>query len=375
MRVKRLLGIFLLAAMTLGGCGEKPAEGNVVELQESALTAPQKTEVVRGDMEVVMYYDAQVGPKVEQLTFAEPGSFGEFHVQLGDTVKKGQLLASPVLEQVEAAIEASEEQLEMLDTNYNYQKVSMENSIAIIDRQMEELYEKLDNLTYPSPEYTNTCFQLGSYDEQRKRTELQMKHRKEVYDLERPRCVKQLNELKAERDGNLIVAPFDGTVVALADVEYGSYLNTNTYYVAVADSSTLYARCPNISITILNKLEKITFWKDAKEYDAVAIPMDHAYYMATKNNGEDAYSEFEIIAPDGDVAYGDYGKLKFIAKTKKDVLMIPETTVRLSGGVYYAYKDVDGKQERVELTIGDKNDLYVEVLEGLEEGDVVYVQD
>jgi multidrug efflux pump subunit AcrA (membrane-fusion protein) len=171
------------------------------------------------------------------------------------------------------------------------------------------------------------------------------------------------------------VAPFDGTVVALADAEYGDYISTGQYYVAVSDSSTLYARCENISTTVLEHLEKIIFWNDGKEYDAVSIPMSQAYHMVTKNNKEDAYSEFSVSDPDGEISYGDYGKIKLVIETKTDVLMVPQTTVRMSGGVYYVYKDVDGKQERVDVTVGDKNDLCVEILEGLEEGDVVYVQE
>uniref|UniRef100_UPI0040567EA9 efflux RND transporter periplasmic adaptor subunit n=1 Tax=Acetatifactor sp. TaxID=1872090 RepID=UPI0040567EA9 len=375
MKTGKCLAILLLSAVVLGGCAEDTAQGTIVELKESALNAPQKTEVVRGDISVTLVYDAQIGPKVEQLTFEEEGSFGEFFVQLGDEIKKGEILATPALEGIESAIEAKEEQIANLTRTYQYQKETMENSILVAQKELENVQKTIEGLTYLTPEYTQACRQAGNYDEQRRRLELQLKQLTETYELELPYYQKQLRELKEEGEGNMIRAPFDGTVIALEQLEYGTPLNSNLYYVAVADTSEIYARCLNVSITVLNQVKRIEFWKDGKTYEAISIPMDHDYYMATKNNGEDAYSEFEIMNPAGELEHGDYGKLILVLEEKKDVLLVPETTLQLSGGMYYVYKDVDGKTERVPVEIGAKDGIHVEIVEGLEEGDVVYVQE
>lgn len=376
MKRVKWLGILLISAAALGGCGGSTAQSDViVELKESALNAPQTTEVTRGDMQVAAYYDAQVGPRVEQLTFAEEGAFGEFLVELGDTVKEGDILAVPAMENLEKAIENKEKELENLDKTYEYEKASLENEIAIAKKELENVYSILDTLEYYTTEYTETCKQAGNYDEQRQKLELQLKQLKETYDLERPHCAAELQKLREESEGNLIKAPFDGTIIALASVEYGTALDKNFYYVAVADTSVSYARCLYVSLTVLNQLEKAVFWKDGKEYEAVSIPMDHDYYMATKNNGEDAYSEFLISDPNGEISQGDYGKIKLVMKEKQDVLLLPETAVQSTGGNYYVYKDVDGRHERVSVKVGSTDGINVEILEGLEEGDVVYVQE
>lgn len=376
MKAKRLLGILLLSAVALGGCAGKSTQGDeIIELKESALNAPQSTKVEKGDIQVVTYYDAQVGPRVKQLTFAKEDSFGEFFVELGDTVREGDVLATPALENLEEQIENAEEALESLTVNYNYRKTSLENSLNIANLGLEKALEHLETVELYTPEYTATCVQAGNYDEQRQKLELQLKQLKETYDLELPYHQKKLQKLKDEYSGNLIIAPFDGTIIALAEAEYGNYINPKQYYVAIADTSVKYARCQNVSITVLNNLEGIVFWKDGKEYEAISIPMEHDYYMATINNGEDAYSEFEIVDPSGEIEDGDYGKIKLITKEKKDVLLVPETALQLSGGKYYVYKDVDGKHERVAVEVGYKDGLKAEITEGLEEGDVVYVQD
>lgn len=376
MKTKKWFGILLLGVVTLGGCASQSAQKDVIiELQESALNAPQTTVVTRGDIQVVTYYDAQVGPKVEQLSFAEADSFGEFLVELGDTVQEGDILATPALENLEEQIENKEQEIEAYIVNYNYNKTSLENSLEIAKLNLEKNLKALESIELYSAEYTATCVAAGNYDEQRQKLELQLKQLKETYDMELPYLKKQLAKLKKEYEGNLIKAPFDGTIIALAEAEYGQYIDPKAYYVAVADNSLEYARCLNVSITVLKNLEKITFWKDGKEYEATNIPMTHAYYMATQNNGENAYSEFEINDPNGEVSIGDYGKVKLVLEEKEDVLLLPEAALILSGGNYYVYKDVEGKHEKVPVKVGYKDGLKAEIEEGLEEGDVVYVQE
>ncbi len=375
MKTGKRLGILLVSTLMLAGCKDAEVQETITELQDSVLTAPQKTEVVRGDIEEVTYYDAQVGPMVEQLTFAEEGTFGEFFVQLGDTVKEGDILASPALEGIDRAIENKQEEIDSLTRRYQYEAASLEADVAVVLKQMESVNSVLSKLAADSPEYQQVRQQLGNYDEQRQRLELQLRQLRDTYAFELPYYEKELEELKQERDGNHITAPFDGTIVALEEVQYGQGIDTNMYYVAVADTSKIYARCKSVSITVLNVLEKIEFWKDGRLYEAVSIPMDHDYYMATKNSGEEAYSEFEIIAPEGEVTHGDYGKMKLVSKNRENVLLVPENVVQSSGGKHYVYRDADGRHELVNVTIGISDGMNVEIVEGLEEGDVVYVQE
>ena len=376
MKTKNVLGILLLCTVVLGGCAEATVQkDSVIELKESALDAAQSAKVEKGDIQLVTYYDAQVGPRVEQLTFTKEDTFGEFFVQLGDTVREGEVLATPALENLESRIEAAEDALERLNVNYNYEKTTLENELTKAQLGLEKTLKHLETVELYTPEYTATCVEAGLFDEQRLKVELQLKQLKETYDLDLPYQREQLKKLKDEYEGNLIKAPFDGTVIGLAEVEYGTPVNTKNYYVAVADTGVKYARCLCVSSTILKSLEQIFFWKDGKEYEVVSIPMKYDYYVATLNHGEDAYSEFEIVDPNGELADGDYGQIKLVHKEKKDVLLIPEMALQLSGDKYYVYKDVDGKHERVAVEVGYKNGLKAEITAGLEEGDVVYVQE
>lgn len=377
MKIKRLLALILVSAFVLGGCGgeESVVKKDVVELQESALSAPQVVEVVRGDMQIVTYYDAQIGPKIQQLKFERDGVFGEYHVQIGDAVQKGDVLATPVTDEYEEQIEACEKALEQLQVTYNYNKTSIQNNIAIVKQQMASIYKQLEKLEYGTEEYYQACRDAGERDEELKILTLQLTQLEETYALELPHYEKLLREARKECTGNVIKAPFDGVVVALEDAMYGEGIDSGLYYVALADTSVTYARCEYVSSSKLKQVIGTTLWQDGREYETVPIPLEDALYMQMRNNGEEIYSEFQVVDEAADVQYGDYGKVKLITEEKKDVLMIPQTALLYSAGNYYVYKDVEGQPRKTIVKTGSRDNIRVEITDGLVEGDLVYVQE
>lgn len=367
----------LLAALVLlAGCGAKNTEvETIIELTASALEKPQTVTVERGDMEMAVALDAYVGPKVVQLSFKEEGTFGEFSVGIGETVEKGDVLATPYTKELDEQVEAKQKELDELIAEYDYQKATMENNINIINRRMDKVNDQISWTSEGSPRIDQLEAQLRQYDEQKRRAELQLEHLTETYDLQRSRCEEQLNELKEKSSGNVITAPFDGVVVALADAEYGDAINSDYYYVAVADQSVLHARCAYVGQGTINVVSDVVFWKDGVEYPVSYVPMEEETYREMNNNQEDIYSEFVIEDATGAVITGDYGKIRLVVVQAEDVLMVPETVILTDAGNTYVYKDAEGKREKVDVEIGSKDGIYVEILEGLQEGDVVYVQE
>lgn len=380
MKRKVLIALSLTSALFLGACASQTT-GNetIIELTETGTAKPQTVTVERGDLQVSASYDAQVGPRVVQLTFEEEGNFGEYKVGLGDTVKEGDVLAVPDTEQLEKDIEAKEQELSDLTFNYSYQKTSMENQIEILKYRMQDIYDQIEKEEYLTPKYTELCIKVGNYDQEKKRLELQLEQLQETYDLELPHCQSQLQKLREEGTGNTITAPFDGTIVALHEVEGSEFntvaINTSLYYIAIADTSTLYARCEYVGQSVINSTEQIVFWKDGVEYNAGYIPMNSKIYRVMNNSGEEIYSEFALEYPDGEIASGDYGKIKLILKEKEQVLLLPENTILTDASGPYVYRDNDGVQERVSIEIGSTDGIRVEIVSGLEEGDVIYVQE
>jgi len=376
MKTGKRLAIAIMTMLLLGGCQVKERDTvEIMELSESALEEPQTTEVIRGDIQVSYTSDAQIGPKVEQLTFPQGGSFGEYEVRLGEQVTQGQILASADVESLENAIQSKEQELENLIHNYEYNKDSLNNQIQIAQINLDRSYAQIEEADNGSQAYYEACVRAGEYDQQRKRLELLLKQLEETYELEKPHCEEERDRLKKESTNNLIRAPFDGVIVALADAEYRQGINTENDYVAVADPAVLYARCESLGISMVKNAEKIVLLLNGKTYDTEYIPRDDAYYLKMRNSDETSYAEFQVIDPQGEVQLGESGKIRYIMSEKKDVLLLPRTALMSSDGSTYVYKDVDGQHIKTIVKTGAKDDLMVEITGGLDEGDVVYVQE
>ena len=216
---------------------------------------------------------------------------------------------------------------------------------------------------------------MGNYDQSKKRLELQLEQLAEVYNLELPHCQSQLQKLREKTSGNVIKAPFAGTVVAIQEVESEALINTNLYYVALADTSTLYARCEMVGTSIVNSAEQILFWKDGVEYPVNYVPLSGKIYRVMRNSGEDLYSEFSFETADNAIMSGDYGKIKLVMENKEQVLFLPEVAVLTDTTGPYVYRDNEGVQERVSVELGNTDGINVEIINGLVEGDVIYVQE
>jgi len=60
---------------------------------------------------------------------------------------------------------------------------------------------------------------------------------------------------------------------------------------------------------------------------------------------------------------------------KDNVLTIPVNALYQDAGGRYVYKMSDGKRIRCDVSVGSVNSTKVEITEGLEEGDLVYVKE
>lgn len=372
-------GLFILImwiTFLFGGCAAKEEDqAQIVELNEATLNEAQTTVVTRGDIEQKLSVEAQVGPRVVQLKFPKEGYFGGYVAGIGEAVKEGDILARAENSVKDELMENKEKELAALDRTYEYSKKTYENNVKIAEINLEAINDRLENTEYPSKEYTALCVQAGNVDAGMEKTKLLLRQLQEKYDIERPHLVQEIAALKEEASGNIITAPFDGVVVARYDCQYGDEINKDYYYVAIADENVWYARSESQGTSIIKNSERITLWLGGREYDVEYVPRDEEYYLTMRNSSETNYAEFEILLPDEAVAFGDYGFIKYLMSKKEDVLLIPENALYLSGGTYFVYRDNAGNHEKTVVKIGLKDGLNVEITEGLQEGDVVYVKE
>jgi len=66
------------------------------------------------------------------------------------------------------------------------------------------------------------------------------------------------------------------------------------------------------------------------------------------------------------------GDIDFITKVRNDVLVIPDAYIKTANNKKYTFKQINGKNVKTIITLGDEIDGYTEIISGLQEGDIIY---
>ncbi|MCR5255562.1 MAG: efflux RND transporter periplasmic adaptor subunit [Acetatifactor sp.] len=374
-----ILPALLALSILLTACGEGKKESEVIyEIDESAFEAPMKTTVQKGDLEISYDYEAQLGPKITQLKFKDPGTFNRFEAGLGESVKKGQVIATADTTALEEAIKDKNKEIEDLDYEHNYKKQSMTYDRDIANINLKKAYEDIDFYSEKDPDpdkYSESCVKAGSFDQQIKRIDIQLRQEQETYELERKHLTAELKKLKEQLSGNRITAPCDGVVVAITGDEYGDQIDTSKYYIAVADTSVVYARCESPGTAIIKNALSTELLAEGKKYELSYVPRPDEYYIEMRNSSEISYEEFAVMQGINELEFGDVAYVRFVTKRAENVLLAPKSAVHVSGGKSFVYKDENGTKTKTYVTLGMNNKLFYEIKEGLEEGDTVYVEE
>ena len=114
----------------------------------------------------------------------------------------------------------------------------------------------------------------------------------------------------------------------------------------------------------------------AKRYTLTSIPMDTTEYLSKVLAGETMYSQFNIDTPDDNITPGLYAALCLENEKISDALLIPANALYSDEtGGRYVYVIQNGERIRRNVKIGRRTDWLAQILEGLEEGEMVYVKE
>ena len=82
-----------------------------------------------------------------------------------------------------------------------------------------------------------------------------------------------------------------------------------------------------------------------------------------------------VLEENAEVESGQYAVVKIWTVGTENVLTIPVNALYRDQKGYYVYKIIDGERVRCDIKEGLVSEVKAEILEGLEEGDVVYVKE
>jgi len=333
--------------------------------------------VRKGDIETVVLTNGVLYPsQLVDVGSRAAGQIEKLAVNLGDEVKKGDLIAQIDNLPQQNALKEAKSALTSINAQYQAKKAQIREATAEFSRQKKMLK---DGATFQSA-YDTAEATLLVYE-----AEL------EQIQASKEQALISVDNAKLDLSYTTIVAPIDGTVV----------------YVSVQEGQTLSNNQETPSIVELAQLDTMTVKAEVSEADIINIKPNQSVYFSILGNSQYKYAAtlraiepgptlmtgddsnlnigdsdaiyynalFDIDNTDRVLRIGMTAQVSIILDKAEDTLLIPSQvlTKTRKANTYRVPVKVDGKSELRAVKIGLNNNVVAQVISGLNEGDEIII--
>ena len=404
--LKKSIAIVLLAAMavSMSGCFLLPSEE---ELLAPPLVEPEKVEYVtqsveKGDISSSISGTAYfVSSQLSNVYFTTTGGrIAKINYRSGSKVNAGDILMELDSESVINSIRDQKLSLEKAKNAYTSAKEAYESGSAARSAEIDIITAKiqLDDLKAayfaaqdavsinPSNEDLKKKLDdagIAVYEQELRIEKLEIAYQNALSSAEKnyenakidyQTAQNRLDDLELAYERTVLRAPISGTITYAKKVDIGQ--NVSTY-------ETLYTISDPANLTLGMEGEKcreypvgleVEITYDKKQYKGI-VTTNPSTNPRDENGEEQVYTQFEIFDFDfTTAAQGDSVQIKAVLDSRKDVIVIPRSCVNAYLGRKYVNILVDGVKVEKDIEVGLEGNTHVEVLEGLEVGDLLIIQ-
>ncbi len=355
--MKKRITVILGACLLLTGCSKAP------ELLEPVGAIPNNAIVERGEIYNIEFYNSAVVEEVKEIKTSSDCILKSVDVSLGSEVKSGDVLITLDGDAMSDASSSLDEQIAQFNKESDFANRLLEADIALYTAQLktaqaggnaEEIAKAQENLTDAQTELNTS----------------KVEQAQQIANMEAQR-------LAGGYSGGSIVAPCDGTICYLNVGAIGSSIEANTMIIGIAQKNSLMLKGDLISEENLANSHEIYALVGGKEYTITHKAYSAAETSYLVSNNYPLYSYFYFDA-DEKVSVGMYAAIVRIWDYKDDVLKIPDNALYTDEEGAYVYviegEGDEEKKERRDVMVGITTETTVEIVEGLEEGEKVYVK-
>ena len=335
-----------IAAIVLAGCAFGGYQYYTAQQAAKAAAAVETTKVQRMDLTSTVSATGTISP-VDSVEVSSKitARLKTVNVKENDEVQAGQTVAT--LDTKDEEAKRDQAQYKVTNTKAEYERVSY-------------------------------LYSIGAD------TQKQLEDAKMEYDT----AVSALVQAQSDADEATIVAPMSGTVV-------GEPKTVGTMAVATSDNPTVIMRIADLStkqikakidetdIGSVKVGQEATFTVDAfndRTFTARVTKIsqtDTANTWDTTSSSSSSsasviyyYVTLDVDDPDGVLLPSMTARIDINTADKPGVLVVPISTLKTdANGSYVIVKNVDGSQENRYVTTGIYSDEYVEIIDGLDEGE------
>ena len=171
---------------------------------------------------------------------------------------------------------------------------------------------------------------------------------------------------------NRLYSSVNGEVIA-KNLAPGDFVTGGVSVITIADMDKTQIRTEYIGSSVLDRASGYQALINGKKYKVTAQEQDVSQMDVEMGNlPTSTYFGYE---KDANVSVGDSVTLEFYNNATEDALVVPSNAVFKAKSEHYVYRMDGDAKKKVKVTLGTKTDVYTQIMSGLKEGDVVYVQD
>ncbi len=361
--IKRGLALLsVMAVLMLAGCTQNERT-DIPELIEPAGVRRVKVQAYTGEIYRVTAYEAQVSAYVQTLSFACDGRAGAVHGYAGKQVESGEVLIELNQEALRERIQKNEDEAEYLSRDGAYADALIELDIELLRTELRQLQaNRADEV------------QMALKKNEIKQKEAQLRQNRSLREVGMTALQEKINQDRSALEEGLIKAPFSGVIVYAGDIAQGDKVSAYDPIFKLMDEHRTWIECAYIPEGVLGAADFVYAQVGAERYEVKALPIDEQERMNILLSGGELTSRFKA-AEDENLTAGQYAAVYVVSDYVKEALIVPSAAVYSADGGYYVYADEDGTRVRRTVRIGVMTDSKVQILEGIGEGEWVYVPD
>lgn len=368
---RTLILVLAMGMVTIGcvSCGKKENVEKVPELVEPVGVDIDTATVKKMDFGSMNSYQGEIVPDIKGLYFLNSGQVASVKVEIGDKVKKGQLLAT--LKGADTAVKDLQKELRDLLEENTELNAAAKNKIMQMKEEQKNLQKKYTKAT-SQKEKGALSKQVIAQKESIKTEELKLKHQKELQASMVANLREDLASAKSKTKLDKLYSNVNGEVLSKT-IAPGDFISGGSAVINVADMEKTKIRTEYIGSATLNKASSYHAMINGKKYEVTVEEQEVSTFDVEMGNYPDnTYFDYK---KDVNVAVGDSVSIDLYNNTKEDALVVPSNAVFRAKGDNYVYRIEGNAKKKVSVTLGMATDAYTQILTGVKEGDVVYVQD
>lgn len=278
---------------------------------------------------------------------------------------------------LKTAMQSAEVQMNSAERSVDSAKGSYDDACKAFDNAKKNILDKLEDtienaqISYDNAKKSFDVIQL-QVNQQLEGFEATLEKTKALSDVSAAEI--QLASLKSTRKDYVITAPISGTVTDLL-IEKGDMVTMGMPIATIANLDTMQVsiKVDEYAIKNVSVGSPVKIYIDAleKDYEGTLIEVDRT---ATVEGGVSYFNAKVSFTPDEAVKSGMSVEVKLTRVDEKDVVSLSQNSLQYhdDNTAYIYVKDENGKMVEKTLELGASDGIYVQITEGLSEGDKIF---